>query len=65
MSSILKSVEMEIDDTDSSVTICRLCAEMTSSKSFVPLYSEDKQEQTVAKQINQLVNNLVSYLSLQ
>jgi len=59
MNSVGKTEEMDVDDSDS-VTICRLCAEMTSSKSFIPLYTEDKQEQPVVKQINELVSNLVS-----
>lgn len=47
---------MEVDDT---VSICRLCAEMTSSKSLIPLYTEQKEEQPVTKQINELIGNLV------
>lgn len=55
-----KTDEMEVDDA---VSICRLCAEMTSSKSFMPLFTDDKQEQPVTKQINQLIVNLVSRLN--
>lgn len=51
------SEEMNIDEPFES--ICRLCADMTSTNTFIPLYTADKQEQIVTKQINQLIINLV------
>lgn len=46
-------------EADTRISICRLCALVSASKSFMPLYL-NKEEQLIAKEMNQLVPNIVS-----
>lgn len=46
-------------EPDNKISICRLCALVSGSKSFIPLYL-NKEPQVTTKEINQLVPNVVS-----
>lgn len=45
-------------EPDTRISICRLCALVSGSKSFIPLYL-NKEAQVTTTEINQLVPNVV------
>ncbi|XP_065219966.1 zinc finger protein 888-like isoform X2 [Planococcus citri] len=57
---LLTSIPRNMEIDASSSDVCRLCAENYDKRFCYPLYDENKRERTIAKQINQLVVNLVS-----